>query len=239
MTSSTLLKVISLKKSFGRRTLLHDISLEMTPGCCIQLGGPNGAGKTTLLRILAGLERPDQSQIDCGSGIGSWRQNRQCLLSRALYLHQHPYMFDGSVKYNLSYALSKSLPAKARSEKIDQAMEWAGLEAISNTPAKELSGGERQRVALARAWLREPKILLLDEPTANLDRESRQRALELLTSLKQAGLSLLLASHDPGHFSNLSDRWLQLYDGCLLETEPFKVTPLTPAHNSDSMRSTA
>jgi tungstate transport system ATP-binding protein len=239
MTGSTLLKVLSLKKHFGRREVLRDISLEMTPGCCIQLGGPNGAGKTTLLRVLSGLERPDQGQIDCGNGAGSWRQNRQSLLSRSLYLHQHPYMFDGSVKYNLSYALSKKISGKARSEKIDQVMAWAGLEAISDTPAKELSGGERQRVALARAWLREPKILLLDEPTANLDRESRQRALELLVSLKQTGLSLLIASHDPGHFSNLSDRWLQLYDGCLLETEPFKVTPLTPTHASDSMRSTA
>ena len=239
MTTRHLLKVIALEKRFGHRTVLRDVSLELTPGRCLLLGGPNGAGKSTLLRILSGLERPDHSLIDCGNGSLSWKQNKHCLLSLSLYLHQHPYMFDGSVRYNLSYALPKGLRARQRSAKIDEAMAWAGLEAVSDTPAKELSGGERQRVSLARAWLRKPKILLLDEPTANLDRQSRHRALDLLVSLKNAGLSMLVASHDPGHFNHLSDRWLQLHDGCLLETEPFKVTSLTPPRLVSIMRSTA
>lgn len=225
----SLLKLSALCKRFGRREILHDIALELRPGHCLMLSGPNGAGKTTLLRILAGLERPEQCRIDIGKGAASWRGSRRTLLEMILYLHQYPYMFDGSVRYNLAYALPRRLPKQRRDELIDTAMSWAGLAHLNETPAKSLSGGERQRVSLARAWLRQPRILLLDEPTANLDQDARHSTLELLAALKQAGMSLLLASHDPLHFSSLVDTWLHLHDGKLNEVEPMQVTPLNPS----------
>ncbi|MCU7845870.1 MAG: ABC transporter ATP-binding protein [Candidatus Thiodiazotropha sp. (ex Monitilora ramsayi)] len=239
MKDDILLTVRSVKKRFGRREVLREIELDLKSGHCLQLGGPNGAGKTTLLRILSGLERPDQGLIDCGDGRIAWKRIRRRLLEQTLYLHQQPYMFDGTVRYNLAYALPNRLSANEREERIKQAMDWAGLEPIRNTSAKELSGGERQRVSLARAWLRQPRMLMLDEPTANLDRESRRRTLNLLTSLKETGMSLVLASHDPLHLSTLIDRCLLLHEGRLVETEPFKIMPLSPSHLPSPMRFTA
>lgn len=103
-------------------------------------------------------------------------------------------MFDGTVGYNPAYAL----PRAQRRERV--AIAWAGLAHPREAPAKSLSGGERQRVSLARAWLRQPRILLLDELIANLDQASRQRSLELLTPFKQAGMSPVIAGpdHIPG-----------------------------------------
>ena len=226
--ADTALKITGLSKRFGRRTVLSEIDIALQPGQCLMLSGPNGAGKTTLLRILAGLERPDRGRFDIGRGPASWRGCRGALLDRILYLHQHPYMFDGSVRYNLAYALPRRLPTARRDELIETAMSWAGLQHLNETPAKGLSGGERQRVSLARAWLRQPRILLLDEPTANLDQQARQYTVELLATLKQQGMSLMLASHDPFHFTSLVDTWLHLHEGRLKEVEPMRVTPLTP-----------
>ena len=90
---------------------------------------------------------------------------------------------------------------------------WAGLGEIAHNPAKTLSGGERQRVAIARAWLREPKILLLDEPITNMDKGSRLQTIQLLQNLKQQGVALVISSHDPFHFEALTDRVLQISHG--------------------------
>lgn len=233
------LSVDSLDKSFGHRVLLRDIALGLRAGQAVLLCGPNGAGKTTLLRILAGLERPDRCRVDLGRGTLPWRQGRQALLRNTLYLHQHPYMFDGSVHYNLAYALPRHLPRERCDELIDRAVDWAGLEHLRDTPAKSLSGGERQRVSLARAWLRQPRILLLDEPTANLDQVSRQRTLELLAPFKQTGMSMIIASHDTHHFSTLADRSLHLHGGGLIETEPTKVRAIPPTEITPSQRTLA
>jgi tungstate transport system ATP-binding protein len=239
MKVTSLLKTALLTKRFGRRTVLQQVELELQAGQCLLLSGANGAGKTTLLRILAGLEKPDRCMIDLGTGSISWAQGRKELLQRVLYLHQHPYMFDGSVRYNLAYALPRKISAARRDHLLDQAMAWAGLDHLRETPAKSLSGGERQRVSLARAWLRKPQILLLDEPTANLDQEARQRTLQLLAPLKQAGMSLVMASHDPLHLSSLVDSYLQLYDGQLIATDQLKVMPMPQTQSPLVLRTTA
>lgn len=239
MKETRLLSTTLITKRFGRRTVLNQVGLDLQAGHCLLLSGANGAGKSTLLRILAGLERPDRCMLDIGNGSVSWSRGRKELLARVLYLHQHPYMFDGSVRYNLAYALPRWMAGARRDQLLDQAMAWAGLEHLQETPAKSLSGGERQRVSLARAWLRQPQILLLDEPTANLDQEARQRTLQLLTPLKQAGMSLVMASHDPLHLSSLVDSYLHLYDGQLVAADQLKIMPMPHRQSPQVMRTTA
>jgi tungstate transport system ATP-binding protein len=239
MTSAAALSVETLRRRFGPRYLLRDISLQLHAGQAILLCGPNGAGKSTLLRILSGLEKPDDCRLDLGLGMQSWSRSRKELFKNTLYLHQHPYMFDGSVRYNLAYALPGNLRGQARHELVDEAMTWAGLEHLQETPSKSLSGGERQRVSLARAWLRKPRILLLDEPTANLDQSSRHRIQELLTPLKEAGMSLVIASHDVHHFASLADHSLHLHEGRLIAIEPEKVRPFPGPEITASLRSQA
>ncbi|MEJ2405260.1 MAG: ABC transporter ATP-binding protein [Candidatus Thiodiazotropha sp.] len=215
------LRLQHLQKRFGARLVLNDINLQMDTGEVILLCGPNGAGKSTLLRILAGLEKPDRAELAIAqTDLLSWRRCKGKLLAQTLYLHQHPYMFDGSVRYNLAYALPRRLDTLTRRKLVDQALVWGGLEHLQDNAAKNLSGGERQRVSLARAWLRQPRILFLDEPTANLDPASRQRTLDLLAPLKQSGMSMLIASHDAHHFAPLADRTLYLHERRLIEAHP-------------------
>ncbi|MEA3303395.1 MAG: energy-coupling factor ABC transporter ATP-binding protein [Pseudomonadota bacterium] len=222
----------AIHKRFGRRAVLIGVNYQLNGGECSVINGLNGAGKTTLLRIMAGLEKPDSGSVDMGLGATPWRRCYSALRTSILYLHQHPYMFDGSVSSNLAYAISDKHNRCLNQQRITEALKWAGLAAIADNHAKTVSGGERQRVALARAWLREPRALLLDEPTANLDPEARTRTLELLFRLKESGIALLIASHDPHHFASLADKQLQLTQGVLAEefSETSNVTPFRRTH---------
>jgi len=208
-----------LHKRLGRKIILRDASLLIRSGELNLIRGKNGTGKTTLLRIIAGLEKPDSATIDSGNGATSWRRSRKQLRNLSVYLHQHAYMLDGSVKENLAYTLSqRKLTKKEKDHLIDTALELTQINDISDYYAKSLSGGEQQRVALARAWLRQPKIMLLDEPTANMDQDARTRTIELLDNLKAQGLALFVASHDPEQFSRLAENTLTLSDGTLSAT---------------------
>ena len=198
---------------FGHQQVLSDTELEIISGRCILLCGNNGSGKTTLLRIIAGLQVPDSGFVNTGIGKYDWNRYRRQLRKSTVYLHQQPYMFDGDVISNLSFSLNNNLSRKQRMKRINSAIEWAGLENISKNSAKTLSGGERQRVAIARAWLRDPKILLLDEPITNMDQDSRLRTIQLLFNLKQQGVALVVSSHDPAHFEALTDTLLQISEG--------------------------
>ena len=198
---------------FGHQQVLRDTELEIMSGRCTLLCGNNGSGKTTLLRIIAGLQVPDSGFVNTGIGKYDWNRCRQQLRQTTVYLHQQPYMFDGDVISNLNFSLNSNLTRKQRLKRINSAIEWAGLENIAKNSAKTLSGGERQRVAIARAWLRDPKILLLDEPITNMDQDSRLRTIQLLINLKQQGVALVVSSHDPAHFEALTDTLLLISEG--------------------------
>ena len=221
----------NIEKRFGRRRVLKGVEISLVAGRCQLLCGKNGAGKSTLLRILAGMERPDHAEVTVDGTVRTWRRAKKRLLSDCIYLHQQPYLFEGSVHYNLNYPLRGS--RAAREARIDEGLEWSGLKEISEQPVHELSGGERQRVALVRAWLREPRVMLLDEPTANMDAGCRQRTVELLLALRQQGVALLVATHDPLAFAAVAERTLDLQDGRLTEAGvkaaqlSEKVTPIS------------
>lgn len=208
--------------------MLSDAGLEIKSGQCTLLCGHNGSGKTTLLRIIAGLAAPDSGYVNTGLGRYTWKKCQRQLRRTSVYLHQQPYMFEGDVISNLNFSLQKKTSRNQRRKRIKAAIAWAGLEHVSENAAKTLSGGERQRVAIARAWLTDPKILLLDEPISNMDKESRSRTIQLLLNLKQQGVALVVSSHDPAHFEALTDTLLQISEGCL---HGFTVADnITPIH---------
>ena len=213
------LRVAGIGKRFGRRWVLNGVELAITSGACALLCGENGAGKSTLMRILAGLEKPDAARVELPGGPRTWRQARSDLLSMTVYLHQQPYLFDGTVRRNLAYGgIGAGVDKAAR---VDDALAWAGLAELAERHVRGLSGGERQRVALARAWVRRPAIMLFDEPTVNMDAESRRRTLRLMRVLKSQGVGFIIATHDPGHFESLSNTRWRLVDGRLrIESAP-------------------
>lgn len=216
------LALSGIQKRFGNNLVLENVELALTGGDCKLLCGENGAGKTTLLRIAAGLEKPDKGDINTGLGSISWRRCRKTLQEKIVYLHQQPYLFDGSVMHNLMFAVTGK--HRNKKESAHRALQWAGLENLAQHAAKTLSGGEKQRVALARAWLRNPAVMLLDEPTANMDAPARICALDLLQQLKQEGLALLIATHDPVQFRNLADACLTLKNGKIFKEKDVQYT---------------
>ena len=125
-------------------------------------------------------------------------------------------MFSSTVESNVAYGLRFTpLNRKQRRESVEDALEWAGLTDIAKKQAKTLSGGVQQRVAFTRAWILKPKVLLLDEPMANMDQESREQTYQLLVRMKSAGMSLVITSHFMQYFEGIVDQHLQLKNGTL------------------------
>ncbi len=219
----SLMDFTNICKTFGKgkqkKTILSNTRISLNKGECTLLSGKNGSGKSTLLRILAGLIKPDSASITSNQAALSWKQARKTLRQQIMYLYQEPYMFEGSVYRNLSYALDNSHTKEAAHNKIKQALRWANLEERETIEAKCLSGGEKQRLALAQAWLKHPPILLLDEPTANMDKHAKHRTGELLAEFKTTGTALLIATHDLDHLLPIMDRRLILEDGKLFESK--------------------
>jgi len=197
--------------------LLLDIeSLEIHEHTCVALSGRNGAGKSTLMRIIAGLEAPDSVTVTFAGQTMPWRRACQQMRTHVIYLHQHPYLFDRSVTDNIAYGLRRQrLTIKEISSKVSEALDWAGIGHLQMRNARELSGGERQRVAFARARILSPRVLLLDEPTANMDSEAREQAYRMIKRLKDDGVSILLATHEFHTVAHLCDTHLSLESGSL------------------------
>ena len=202
-----------IDKRYGSNLVLDGTGIEIGSHDCIVITGKNGAGKTTLLRIIAGLEKPDKGEVVLDNSVAApWRKQRKRLLKSIMYLHQQPYMLAGSLQRNIDYAARLNPAIADRASSVTKAIRWAGLDGLEAQSAASLSGGQKQRVALTRARLRDPQILLLDEPTANLDNESRARTLQMLREFCDSGTAIVIVSHDPEVFSELATHKLQLHD---------------------------
>lgn len=195
--SVPLLVLDGVRKSYAARRILDIDRLELLAGESYVLTGENGSGKTTLLRVLAGLERADIVSCRFEGRAVDLDSYPAWLREKVIYVHQHPYLFRGSITENIAYGLkARGIRGAERATLVRQAIAWANVEALLDVPAHRLSGGEKQRVALARARVLHPRLFLLDEPTANLDAESRQQALRLVRDLCDANSTVVLACHD-------------------------------------------
>lgn len=195
--SGLLLQIEGLRKDYGARRILDIESLALHAGESYVVTGDNGAGKSTLLRILAGLESAQVAKYlfeGCSVPLENYPQE---LRREIIYVHQHPYLFKTSITGNITYGLkARGIPKLQRDALVKEAMVWAGVAHLDHVPPQKLSGGEKQRVALARAKVLNPKLFLLDEPTANLDAEARRQTIELIQRLCLDNNCVLIACHD-------------------------------------------
>lgn len=226
--NEAVLELFDVRKAYGGRSLLEVESLAFRPRSCVVLTGINGSGKTTLLKIAAGLLAPEQATVSFDGRDYPWRQVHRSLRERVVYLHQLPYMFDGSVFDNVAYGLRRSgATAPDIRARVRHALEWSGLMRLANQNARSLSGGERQRVALARARALEPRLLLLDEPTANMDEEGRERTLFFIRHMVSDGFTVALATHERQLVNQVAQVHLHLEDGRLIP-KPLPQQKLAP-----------
>ena len=209
-----------VRKSLHGRLLLDIGDITLAAGRCVALSGRNGAGKSTLMRVLAGIERADSLVFDAHGRSLSGGAARRLLRGQVIYVHQHPYLFDRSVADNIGYGLRcQGISGARAAQRVAEAMAWAGLEHLRERNARELSGGERQRTALARARVLRPRLLLLDEPTANLDVAARRQTYAMVEKLTADGVGVLLASHEYPAIAHLCERHCLLQDGRLRQMD--------------------
>jgi tungstate transport system ATP-binding protein len=213
---SALLALHGLRKRHGARLLFDIDTLALDAASAYVLTGVNGAGKSTLLRVLAGLECADVDRATFAGAQVALHPYPAALRAAIVYVHQHPIMFSTSVFHNIAYGLLARGTSKADiAPVVEQAMAWAGVTHLRDTAPALLSGGEKQRVALARARVLQPKLLLLDEPTANLDGAAREQVIALIPTLQQAGSSVVMACHDRDLIGLPGVQRLKLRDGRL------------------------
>ncbi len=194
----SLIQVRGLRKTYNERLIVDIPELTLERGYSYLLTGINGSGKTTLLRVLAGLESAEIKQLSFEGVAIPMQDICQHLAPRVIYLHQHPYLFSTSVAANIAFGLKAAgIPHHQQATIVDEAMTWAGVRHLAHIAPHKLSGGEKQRVALARARVLNPDVLLLDEPTANLDEEARGQVAELIRRMCNNNHCVVIATHDP------------------------------------------
>jgi len=190
------------------------VSLELQGGKIIVLLGVNGAGKTTLMRIMAGLE-----SADCGELFFN-NQNIGCKALRqiATLVFQKSAMFSTNVYDNIAYGLRiRKVPKAETKKKVAEALQAVRLSGFEKRRAKKTSGGEQQRIALARAFLLDSHVLLLDEPTANLDPNSATIIERAIVIKKSAQRIIVMSTHNLSQARRMADEIVHIYNGEIVE----------------------
>lgn len=206
-----MLKLQNIKKSFDKKEVLKDISIEVDDGEIVSILGPSGCGKTTLLNIILGLTNPDSGEINFnGEDITKVPMEKRgfniVFQDYALFPNLNAYQ-------NITYGL-KNKPGISTQEEIDDFINLLGLKEHLNKKIEQLSGGQKQRVALARTLVMKPKILLLDEPLSALDGVIKESIKERIKTIaKEFNLTIIIVTHDPEEALTLSDKVLIINQG--------------------------
>ncbi len=216
-----LLRVERLQHRYGGAEILKNIDLGVERGELFVTIGPTGSGKTTLLRLLGLLEKPTAGHIYFdGHRVTDSEKQRLEIRRRMAMVSQKPIVFNASVYDNVAYGLRiRKEKGASLHRKVMNALETMGLGGYERRHARTLSGGETQRVALARAAVLEPELLLLDEPTANLDPVSITHVEKLITDvIKKRGITVVMSTHDMYQGQRLADRMGVLLAGEMVQT---------------------
>lgn len=211
--SNSLLSIRNLAKSFGKTTVLRDISLNVAEGEFLTILGESGSGKTTLLRIIAGFENASSGEI---SMAGERLDHLPPYRRRVNTVFQHYALFPHlTVQDNVGYGLRVAkLPKKEISTRVEQALAMVRMTAYAAAKPAKISGGQQQRIALARALVNRPRLLLLDEPLSALDANlRRQMQIELKSLQREVGISFVFVTHDQEEAMVMSDRIALLRQG--------------------------
>lgn len=214
MSPMSLLETRDLVKRYGDAIVLDKVNLEVEEGDFLALVGPNGAGKTTLLRIMAAIEPPTSGQIYYkDKTVGG----AEALRRASTMVFQKAVVFTRSVYENVAYGLRlRGLSRAEVDRRVREALRQVELEGFERRNARKLSGGEQQRVSLARAIALDVELLLLDEPTANLDPRSSAIMERIISWInRERGVATVLATHNLPQARNLSGKVALLMDGKL------------------------
>ena len=193
---------------------LHGVDLDVAPDEFLMVTGPSGCGKSSLLNVIAGVDLPTTGRVEFrGRSLGTMRDRELSLLRRHSigFLFQDFNLLDMTAAENVELPLLIArVPKKRRKQKVRDLLVGVGLEERASHRPSALSGGEKQRVALARALANDPELLLLDEPTGNLDRQGGDDLMALLSRIRRAGpgaRAFVMVTHDPrllGHASRVA-----------------------------------
>ncbi|MGX0902224.1 lipopolysaccharide export system ATP-binding protein [Roseovarius sp. MBR-79] len=212
------LRIVNLRKSYKKKIVIRDVSLDLAQGEVVALLGPNGSGKTTTFYAIAGLIHPEGGHIYIdGRDVTTLPMYRRAKLGIG-YLPQEMSIFRGlSVEDNITAILDIAEPKRARRrERLEQLLSEFSIEHLRRAPAMALSGGERRRVEIARCLAANPRYLLLDEPFAGVDPISVNDIRHLVADLKKRGIGVLITDHNVRETLEIVDRAYILHDGRVL-----------------------
>ncbi|AFC98986.1 ABC-type phosphate transport system, ATPase component [Methanocella conradii HZ254] len=212
-----MISVRGLSKSVNGRAILKNVCLEVGEGEALALVGPNGAGKTTLLRIINMLDTCYEGEVLI-NGINV-REGGTMLRRSMAMVFQKPVVFSMNVYDNVAYGLRlRKVPRAEMDERVKEVLALLDMSGREREPARHLSGGEAQRVAFARAYVLKPKLLLLDEPTANLDRNNVAIIEKAIRNINERyGTTVVMVTHSLQQARRLARRMAFMMDGELVE----------------------
>ena len=219
MKNNIILKSKNLKKKYGKKTVVKNVSLELKKGEVVGLLGPNGAGKTTSFYMITGMISPSQGSVYLGQkNITNLPMFQRARLGIG-YLSQEPSIFTKlTVEENIKLVLEMTnLSKEDRNERLENLLDDLSINNIRKNIGYQLSGGERRRTEICRALVMKPDFILLDEPFAGIDPIAVEEIQNIINNLKEKDIGVLITDHSVRETLSITDRAYLLYDGKILK----------------------